>query len=111
MPPAPRTLDLATPCTMAWEAMSGSARVRFCTACSKQVYNLSALTEEEAAAVLAMPTTACVAYQPAPDGSVRYAPSGFWEAMRRRFDLAVVRHLPVVEAPPEPPPRVGGLRR
>ena len=61
--------------------------------------------------VLAMPSTACVAYQPAPDGSVTYAPSGFRDALRRRFDRAVVRHLPVVEAPPEPPPRVGGLRR
>ena len=77
MSPAARTIELATPCTMAWETMSGSARVRFCTACAKQVHTLSALTEAEAAAVLALPTTACVAYLPAPDGSVQYAAPGF----------------------------------
>ena len=39
---------IATPCRAKWEAMTGTARVRFCGACHKNVYNLSDLTADEA---------------------------------------------------------------
>ncbi len=56
--PVKRSLTLldnvrvAAPCTKAWEAMKGDERVRFCDACAKNVYNLSALTAKEAEALL-----------------------------------------------------------
>lgn len=42
-----RHLKLASPCTASWAAMGGDERVRFCGMCSKNVYNLSAMTEGE----------------------------------------------------------------
>ena len=37
-------LGVASPCTASWDEMAGDDRVRFCDHCSKNVYNLSALT-------------------------------------------------------------------
>jgi hypothetical protein len=45
------TLDrvtVSTPCTADWGRMRGDERVRFCTLCRKHVYNLSAMTADEA---------------------------------------------------------------
>lgn len=48
------TLDLlddiriASPCTADWNDMVGDDRVRFCSHCQKNVYNLSAMPREEA---------------------------------------------------------------
>jgi hypothetical protein len=44
---------VASPCNASWEAMTGDERVRFCLACGQNVYNLSALTYEEAIRLLA----------------------------------------------------------
>jgi hypothetical protein len=44
---------IASPCTADWESMVGDERVRFCGKCQKNVYNLSALTREEAERLLA----------------------------------------------------------
>jgi hypothetical protein len=41
-------LDVASPCTASWDAMQGDERVRFCGECQLNVYNLSALTRDEA---------------------------------------------------------------
>jgi hypothetical protein len=38
---------IASPCHMSWEDMPGDERVRFCHACEKRVYNLSAMTREQ----------------------------------------------------------------
>jgi hypothetical protein len=46
-------LRIATPCPIGWEQMDGSDRVRFCGHCQLNVYNLSALTQEEAETLLA----------------------------------------------------------
>jgi DNA-binding NarL/FixJ family response regulator len=46
-----RSLDevrIARPCPARWEEMAGDERVRFCTACRKNVYNLSAMTRDDA---------------------------------------------------------------
>jgi hypothetical protein len=43
------------PCTAAWDSMSGTNRVRFCTLCSQSVHNLSALTPSEVSSLLAAP--------------------------------------------------------
>jgi len=44
---------IASPCTADWESMVGDERVRFCGKCQENVYNLSALTREEAEKLLA----------------------------------------------------------
>lgn len=53
----PATLDLdalriATPCPVSWDAMTGDARKRFCGQCRLHVYDVSALTREEATTLI-----------------------------------------------------------
>ena len=51
----PSLLDnvrVASPCTASWDDMIGDDRVRFCQECTKNVYNLSALSREDAEALL-----------------------------------------------------------
>ncbi len=43
---------VASPCDVAWAAMRGDERVRYCGGCAKDVYNLSAMTRDEAEALL-----------------------------------------------------------
>lgn len=45
-------LRIARPCPARWEDMAGDDRVRFCQACRKNVYNLSALSQEAAAKLI-----------------------------------------------------------
>lgn len=44
---------VATPCPTSWEAMEGDDRVRFCGLCQLNVYNLSEMTRDEAASLVA----------------------------------------------------------
>ena len=44
---------IANPCDASWDAMQGDDRVRFCAACGKHVYNLSAMPRLEAERLLA----------------------------------------------------------
>lgn len=39
-------------CPVKWQKMSGDEQVRFCRSCQQKVYNLSAMTREEALALL-----------------------------------------------------------
>lgn len=41
-------IRVAAPCTAEWRFMYGTDRVRFCGLCSQNVYNLSAMTRQEA---------------------------------------------------------------
>lgn len=43
---------VATPCPAQWASMIGDDRSRFCPSCRKNVYNLSAMTAPEAAALV-----------------------------------------------------------
>src|SRR5437868_2597359 len=45
-------LRVASPCKASWDAMAGDDRKRFCAECGKNVYNLSAMTREEATRLL-----------------------------------------------------------
>jgi hypothetical protein len=45
-------LQIPKPCPSDWENMVGNERKRFCTACHKYVYNLSAMTRREAEALI-----------------------------------------------------------
>jgi hypothetical protein len=46
-------VQIAAPCPAKWSEMHGDHRVRHCDACHQNVYNLSAMTTEEAEALLA----------------------------------------------------------
>jgi hypothetical protein len=45
-------IRVASPCTAEWDDMQGDLKVRFCGQCSKNVYNLSGMTREEAEALV-----------------------------------------------------------
>ena len=55
----PRTLipleviEIASPCTASWDAMHGDERVRFCDQCKLHVYNLSAMSRQDASELVA----------------------------------------------------------
>jgi hypothetical protein len=42
------TVQIKNPCPAAWEQMAGDDRVRFCPQCRLHVYNLSAMSRQEA---------------------------------------------------------------
>ncbi len=41
-------ISIAAPCSASWEGMSGDDRQRHCDSCSKSVYNIAGMTEDEA---------------------------------------------------------------
>lgn len=45
-------IQIASPCSARWDEMSGDAKIRFCGQCEKSVYDLSAMTREEAETTL-----------------------------------------------------------
>src|SRR5581483_5095283 len=51
-PRLPGKIRIASPCHARWEDMGGDERVRFCDHCGKNVYNLSALTAAQGAALI-----------------------------------------------------------
>ncbi len=44
---------IATPCSESWDGMVGDDRVRFCGGCMKNVYNVSAMSSDEAETLIA----------------------------------------------------------
>lgn len=125
-------LNIAEPCTEKWDEMSGDARRRFCGVCSKHVHNLSALTRDEANALIdgvrSGGPTPCVTYVYGPDDRIVFAgepipkpmqvfrevPRGQRHGIRRL--LATAAFIPLLAAlpacdtssPPEPPAIVVG---
>jgi len=84
---------VASPCTARWDTMTGDDKVRFCGACQKNVFNLSAMTREEAEVVmLEKDGELCVRLYRRADGTVltRDCPVG---AGRRRLRLLGVMAL------------------
>lgn len=90
----PRRLELTNlrlgfACKERWEDMVGDDRVRACGVCDRSVFNLSAMTREEAEAVLATRgLTPCVRFYRRPDGTVMTSDCPTGTQPRRR--LAVV---------------------
>jgi hypothetical protein len=65
------SLRIATPCSADWSEMSGDDRVRFCSHCSLNVYNLSAMSRGEAEALVAeREGRICVRFHRRADGTV-----------------------------------------
>jgi TonB family protein len=65
------SLKVAAPCTVSWESMEGGDRVRHCSQCDKNVYNLTDMTKAEANEFLTLTAqSACVNFYKRADGTV-----------------------------------------
>jgi hypothetical protein len=51
--PVLENVRIASPCSASWDDMVGDDKVRFCGNCAKDVFNLSAMTRDEAQLLLA----------------------------------------------------------
>jgi hypothetical protein len=71
-------IDIPSPCTASWDQMTGNDRVRHCGDCNKNVFNLSAMREAEAAALLAASGDGelCVRFYRRQDGTVMTSDCG-----------------------------------
>ncbi len=71
-------IDIATPCTASWDEMRGDDRVRHCNDCNKNVFNLSAMPEAEAADLLAENHSGelCVRFYRRTDGTLMTSDCG-----------------------------------
>ena len=80
-------LRIAAPCTAEWKWMLGDDRVRFCGQCSLYVYNLTALTKDEAESLIRRAEgRVCVRFYRRRDGTIltRDCPIGV-AALRRKM--------------------------
>lgn len=84
-------IQIASPCHVSWEAMTGDERTRFCASCKLHVYNVSEMSREEAEAFIASREgRACLRLFRRPDGTVltRDCPVGL-RGLRQRFARSV----------------------
>lgn len=66
-----KSLRVANPCPARWEDMKGDERSRFCSTCSLNVYNISAMTSAEAEEFLRSRTgRTCTRFYQRADGTV-----------------------------------------
>jgi len=85
------SVRIATPCRADWNEMTGDDRVRFCGKCEKHVFNLSAMTREEAERLLREKTGAmCARLYRRADGTVLTADCPVGVRAKRVRRLAVV---------------------
>jgi hypothetical protein len=64
-------VKVASPCPADWDKMIGSDRVRFCGQCQLNVFNLSAMTRDQAESVIAgAEGRLCVRFYRRKDGSI-----------------------------------------
>lgn len=79
-------LRIASPCPTDWESMNGNDRVRFCGLCELNVYNISAMTPQEARDLISRTEgRLCARLYRRADGTIITAdcPVG-WRALKRR---------------------------
>ena len=89
------SIQVAAPCTASWAAMQGDDRVRHCGDCNKSVFNLSAMPEAEAAALMAANTDGelCVRFYRRADGTVMTSDCS---TSARAYTRRTLRKLPVM---------------
>jgi hypothetical protein len=100
-------LRIASPCSVAWDEMHGTHRVRSCNLCDKQVFNISELTRQEVEAlVLAHAGKLCVTYYQRSDGTIMLADCTYHEqrggwlpaiAAASLFGIGVIATPPAVD--------------
>ncbi len=93
-------IEIASPCHVSWDEMTGDERARLCRHCQLNVYNLGEMTRDEAEAFLiSREGRACVRLYRREDGTVltRDCPVGV-RYLRRRFARAVAALASVLVA-------------
>ncbi|NHZ79856.1 hypothetical protein F2P44_11295 [Massilia sp. CCM 8695] len=85
--------SIPVPCAVSWDEMTGDNRVRHCGDCKKNVFDLSAMTESEAAALVAgnVKGELCVKFYRRQDGTVMTSDCG---AAPESFARPAPRSLP-----------------
>lgn len=61
---------IAAPCSVSWDSMQGDDRVRFCGLCSRNVYNISEMSRNEAEKLLSDGSKKCLRLYRRADGTV-----------------------------------------
>lgn len=103
-------LPIKNPCTQDWNTMEGGDRQRLCRVCDKPVHNLSAMTRQQAQAVLQKRSPGqrlCVRYRAGQDGEILFErpaliPAGLLVRTRQlalRATLAAAAIASVAEVP------------
>jgi hypothetical protein len=86
-------VQVASPCNASWDDMVGDERVRFCLKCDKSVFNLSAMSREDAERLLEERASGelCVRYYQRADGTIMTSdcPVGVKKKRRKKLALAV----------------------
>ncbi len=85
-------LRVASPCSAPWDKMVGTDRARFCGLCEKTVYNVSAMSRDEAEQFLGTVESPCVRFYQRVDGTILTSdcPVGVSKKRRRNLVLAAV---------------------
>ena len=93
-------IEVASPCTVDWETMTGGARSRFCAHCERYVHDLSAMGSEEVIDLVCDSAgRLCVRFERTADGTVKtldYAPPR--RGWRNRYRWLVVGLLAAMGA-------------
>jgi hypothetical protein len=86
------SVRVASPCPADWALMQGDDTKRYCGICEKHVYNLSAMSEVQAAAFVQTEKQACVRFYQRVDGTVltQDCPVGVKKRTRRNRVVAAV---------------------
>lgn len=82
---------IASPCSESWDDMAGDDRMRFCNRCRLNVFNLSAMSGEEAEALMnRQGGPPCIRFYRRKDGTVmtRDCPVGWRRKMAIRLTVA-----------------------
>jgi hypothetical protein len=87
------SVRVASPCNASWDKMIGDDHVRFCTSCEKNVYNLSAMSRQDAERLLEERAGAemCVRFYQRADGTMMTedCPVGVKKKRRKKLALAI----------------------
>lgn len=82
-------ISIASPCLERWEGMQGDEKKRFCARCKLHVFNLSAMSQDEASALLSSGPLPCVRFARRPDGTI--LTSECFVGRRKRWSLNAIR--------------------
>jgi hypothetical protein len=81
-------IRIASPCKAPWEEMKGDDRVRHCAKCDKDVFNLSAMTREQAESLIVEKQgKLCARYFQRQDGTILLADCEVGRKHRRRVRM------------------------
>src|SRR5262245_30686562 len=96
-------IQVARPCAASWDSMKGDDRVRHCSVCRLNVYNLSGMTRREATDLIStVEGRLCVRFYRRKDGTIltRDCPKGWKTSFLVRVAAAVAAFMvPILGIP------------